>query len=498
MPQVDIRHPEYEQYLPVWTKCRTVIEGEDAVKDAGQDFLPRLSSNQSEESYDGYKTRASFFAGTSRASEAINGMIFRKDPTIENVPETLQESMENIDTEGNSIVTFIKKVTSNIIDVGRSIVLVDMSQNGGESEPYLAHYAAENLINWKTDVDANGKKYLKLAALFEQVEDPDDEFGHGTTDRVRVLSLRVPADAEEGAAPVYTVQVYEKQIIKDEKTGEEHEEWVLLSTVVPMIRGEGLSEIPLVVINVKMLGPAVEKPPLLDVANVNLSLYRTSADLEHGRHWVALPTPWLAGFALEDNRGIGIGSGSAYITENENAKAGFLEFSGAGLNSLETASSEKKEEMANLGARLLVAEKAAVEAAETARLKKMGESSVVSSLAKTVGEGITTALRWWHDWRGGMDSEISVELNVDYLDNLINVEVLKVLMQAVISGQMSWPTFFFNLKRAELVPGDRTEKEEADLIDTGSPNASAMGNPTSGNDEENEEDDENEEEENQE
>ena len=42
-------HPEYDASLPAWQRARDVLAGEDAVKAAGEKYLPRLDSQSDEE-----------------------------------------------------------------------------------------------------------------------------------------------------------------------------------------------------------------------------------------------------------------------------------------------------------------------------------------------------------------------------------------------------------------------------------------------------------------
>ena len=47
-------HPDYDATLPQWLRARDVLSGEDAVKAAGERYLPRLDS-QSEKEYSAYR-----------------------------------------------------------------------------------------------------------------------------------------------------------------------------------------------------------------------------------------------------------------------------------------------------------------------------------------------------------------------------------------------------------------------------------------------------------
>jgi len=60
-------HAKYDASAAAWARARDVLAGEDAVKAAGERYLPRLDS-QSEEEYAGHQTPASLFgAGFRRA-----------------------------------------------------------------------------------------------------------------------------------------------------------------------------------------------------------------------------------------------------------------------------------------------------------------------------------------------------------------------------------------------------------------------------------------------
>src|SRR5262252_5572456 len=80
MPQ-DTTHPEYDEYVELWRTITDVLCGEDAVKEAGQRYLPQMSG-QDVEDYEAYKDRGSFFAATSRTQIALIGFLFRKDPVL--------------------------------------------------------------------------------------------------------------------------------------------------------------------------------------------------------------------------------------------------------------------------------------------------------------------------------------------------------------------------------------------------------------------------------
>jgi hypothetical protein len=265
---------------------------------------------------------------------------------------------------------------------------------------------------------------------------------------------------------VYRVQIYKRV---NNKVGKDTFE--LLEDVIPRRSGgKPFDYIPFRMLGIVGSNMDVDKSPILDLANVNLSHYRSSADLEHGRHWTAVPTPWAAGFELGPDDVLKVGSSTAWVTENPQARAGYLEFSGNGLSSLENALKEKQHIMAVLGARLLDEQKREAETAEALRLRQSGDNSVLSVVATSVSQAFEDVMRFVLDWKSGSrDGDISISVNTDFLAISMDSKMLVSLMTALQAGDISWDTFFYNMSRGELVPEGRTADQELALIETASP-----------------------------
>jgi hypothetical protein len=78
---VNTTHAEYDGALLAWLRARDVIAGEDAVKSAGERYLPRLEA-QTDEEYAAYRARAAFFNATARTADGYLGLIFRRPPFV--------------------------------------------------------------------------------------------------------------------------------------------------------------------------------------------------------------------------------------------------------------------------------------------------------------------------------------------------------------------------------------------------------------------------------
>ena len=165
--------------------------------------------------------------------------------------------------------------------------------------------------------------------------------------------------------------------------------------------------------------PAVEKLPLADIISANLDHYRLDADYKHGVHFTALPTAWVSG--LDKASSLRIGSSTAWVTETSGATAGFLEFTGQGLETFERAMDRDERLLAVLGSRLLEAQRKVGETATAIELRQSGENSILGNVAVNVSASLTQILRWGYWWNSTEESpddvnteQVLVELNTDF------------------------------------------------------------------------------------
>ena len=107
---VNSTHPDYDAAAAQWSRARDVIAGEDAVKAAGEKYLPRLDS-QSDEDYAAYLMRASFFGATARTLEEFLDLIFRRAPSLSiGGSEKLKAFVSDCDLWGMDLVRYARRV----------------------------------------------------------------------------------------------------------------------------------------------------------------------------------------------------------------------------------------------------------------------------------------------------------------------------------------------------------------------------------------------------
>jgi len=460
---VNSTHAQYDENASLWKRCRDVIEGEDAVKTEGTLYLPKPSGLNGEE-YQNYKLRALFFNATRRTLGGYLGMIFRKDPEVA-VPGVIEPYLNDVTLSATTFPDFCRYVTSEILSVGRAGVLVDVQDERVASgrRPYFVPYAAEQIINWRTDT-RDGKEILTLVVLSETMTEPgDDEFTDKEYQQYRVLDL---ATADENGQPLssprYRVRVYRE--VSEEKESAIALQYEAFPTFA---NGDYLDFIPFVLWGAEGYDAAVQPPPMLDLISVNLSHYLTSADLEWARYWVAFPGIFVCGIDTEQK--LTIGGGRIWKFENPETTVGTIGGESRNFEALESADQNKKRMMATLGARLLEEQKADSESAETVRLRQSGEQSTLQSIANLTAYAIAQALRWMAQWSGANPDDVTLRFNSEYVAPKMDPALLAQLLSAVQAGQMSFETFYQNLVRGGVARENITAEEERQAIDAQTP-----------------------------
>lgn len=408
----------------------------------------------SDSDYYSYMNRAEFFNATGRTLDGLHGMMFRVNPLIEH-DSGFEQYLENVDKKDNSFTQFISDCAYSALQVGFGGVLIDAPQGADEISvreaerrkefPYLAYYKAEDIINWRYVSSGRGE-VLSLVVLRESVTvSENDEFSQKTEILYRVLDLHE--------------NVYRQRLLRENGTEVQAE-------VYPLKFGKPLPYIPFYFLPSK----TPEKPILLDLVNVNLAWYRKSADYESGLHYTSVPTPYTIGWTPQsigyDEAGnpiekeperIKLSSASFVHFPDEVRAVGMLEFNGTGIGTIANAMEKDEERMAILGARIISAEKKGVEAAETAKIHRAGENSVLAAFANNLSTVFTRVLTDYLEWVVAREiSGVRITVNTDYDVAGMSASELTAYVSAWQQGAISRRVLFHNLKTGEALPDGMT------------------------------------------
>jgi hypothetical protein len=450
---VDTIHPDYSRVSNMWTRCRDVIQGRDRLnevdKRSANGVYLQKPTGLSEAEFHAYCDRASFFNASARTKEAITGLILAKPA---NFDYPIEEHLNDVTNTGIKLREFAQSVIDDEVEITRTGVLVeypsvDTSQfTKAEVEslnlrPYLVKYSGEQITNWKVGT-VNNSQRLTMVTLKESIDSSEDEFSHEEDVQYRVL------DISNG---VYRIRVF----TKNDKDEDE-----IVSELYPKINGEYLTEIPFYIVG----GARVRKPMMNDLIDTNIAHYRNSADFEHALRFT-IPTAVVTGAALTPETGeFRIGGLSAWVFQNPDARASYLEFKGDGLRPVKDAIKDKEFRMAILGARMLADEKRASEAVSTVEIRTAGERAIIANTADDVSDTITKALKVMAKWSGKDDSKVKYKLNIDYGIGRLDYHTIKELVASWQADAITSKTLFENLVKGDIISPDETFDDYQDQL----------------------------------
>lgn len=463
MNNVDIQSTEYQKDINSWEKVRDCVEGSKAVKAKTTIYLPQPSpSDNNAKRYESYLLRANFVNVTARTLNGLAGAVLRKPPKID-LPPQLEYMEVDSDGSGCSIFQSSKETLSDVIQVGRAGLLVDFPAIEGDTPVTLQEeqslnlrasilkYKAESIINWK-EVKVGAETILKMVVLTETEDlfDENDPFQNKTITVYRLLALDKSGN------------YYQEEYIQSSETGTKGTFVLRKERAYPRLAdGSLLNRIPFIFIGSKDLKPTVDKSPLLDLADLNLSHYRNSADLEEMVFVVGQPTLIMTGLSqnwIDDKKRkpAKVGSRSS-ISLPIGADAKFIQINESQL--ADKVMARKEEQMVAIGARVITKQTGGVEAAESLRIKASGESSILSNIAGNVSEGYTRALRISALFMGANPEDVVFELNMDFLAEKLTPDEARMLAELWQKGIFPKADLRDALRKGELLRKDREDED---------------------------------------
>jgi hypothetical protein len=439
-------HPKYTEMLPLWTIMEDVCKSEYHMHKQGERYIYRLDK-MTDAQYAAYVNRAEFPLYTKHAMDSFVGMSMRKDLLISGIDKDTV-FFNNCDGKGSSLKKYAKNLVKHFLQYSRCGTLVDMPPTDkvmsiGEAEAKnikarLVFYNHSSIINWRTQV-VNNEDTLSLVVLKEEVEVSDNIFSHTTESQYRVLLL------DEG---VYKQRLYNNK-------------GVLVSEHIPKMKGSPLKYIPFVIHG----GVIPIHPVLLPIAEQNIHWYRKDADYQHGLHYTALPTPWMAGVDYDDpNRPTTIGPSELWVLP-DGATCGMLEFSGAGLSQIEKSMDKTMTNITVLSSQILVPKNTFDETATAASIRNATETASLSSIVAFLSIELSEIVKVALQWNSLPHQGVVIEINSDFIPLTLSGADVSAYVSSFLKEGFSRRTLFDVLKKGEIVPGDRQFEDEVKDIE---------------------------------
>ena len=439
-----VRNLDAIAMMPDWGVMAAVTRGTNYIRDLSETYLPQ----EPREDQDAYTTRVDrsvLSPYTSRLIETAAGAILRKPIHIEGDQYWL-DMAQNIDGLGSSINEYARRALVSSLTFGHSAILIDYPPATGAinlaeeramgRRPYFVHVDAPQIWGWRKE---DGTNRLLQVRIHDYDVRPLNEFGEEQIEQMRVIY--------PGRYDLYTLG---QEVVEFSATG-----------------GYSLDEIPLVPIYSNRRGLLISQPPLLDIANLNITHYQRQADLIHALHIAAMPTLVLEGW--DDTTGNATMGVNYAIAMQPGNKAYYVQADATSFDAQMAELQSLESQMSTLGVTKLFGQKFVAESAEAKRIDQAQSNSVLSIISQELESALNQAFAFAAQYVGMEPPEITIDRDFDYY-RLIGQDVA-VLSQLNEAGKISNAMLLEILRRGEILPDNINIEDEAEAADM---NATAL------------------------
>ena len=282
---------------PHWLLIETLLQGTYGIRKKHRKYLPQ-EPRELDEAYDNRLIRSVLAPFYVRLERMLAGMLTRKPVRLNDVSDMIREQLFDVDLEGNDLNVWTYETAKKCIRYGHVGVLVDAPAAGQNGRPYWVTYTPRDILGWRTEIK-DGKQVLTQLRLSERTIVPDGLYGEKEIEQVRLLT--------PGAFEIHRKGKQGNFEVVDEGT-------------------TSLSEIPFSVAYANRLNLLESRPPLDDIAELNLKQYQVQSDLDNQLHISAVPMLAIYGFPQSAEE-ISAGPGEA-LALPEGARSEYIEPAG--------------------------------------------------------------------------------------------------------------------------------------------------------------------------
>ena len=455
--RVDSANVAYKSMVQKWKLVRTLDAGTWAMRNAGEDYLPRFEA-ETWQDWERRRDRSVLFNAFSRSANALTGKVFARDVILnENVPNRLREMAENIDLSGNNISVFSKRFFRDGLVSGLGYILVDFptqtnvrtlrqEQESG-ARPYFVHIKPESLIAGRSTL-LNGQEVWTHARIMEVSEEPDpvNEFAEMKVFRIRVF--------DRTDAGVF-FRIFRKK----------GKDW-LLETPSTLISP---TQIPIVPWYTDRTGFMTSNLVMEDLAHKNVEHWQSASDQRNILTKTRFPMLAMTGVSEaenEDDEGTIVAPGSVLASENEGARFSWVEPQGNAISAGRRDLEDLKMEMQILAMEPLITRPGAITATEKA-IDTAEANCTLQALAAGMKDAIENALDIAASYIGEGDGG-NIDLNSDFGLNASDAKQIEALIAMRNRGDISRETLWAEMKRRGILDDKFSPDDEGDrLMDEG-------------------------------
>ena len=381
---------------------RALIGGTESML-AEPEYLPQEPAEEDDD-YEIRRNRSVLFNAFRRAVCVLVGKPLARKIVRAGIPPAVEPLLDDVDGRGTPLELFCRDWFFRAWVDGECSVLVD----------FPGELALPRDANLKQEREANLRPYLVLVPAADLIGLRKAREGGGRVlDQIRIrCTTTVPLGAY-GEETVEQVRVFNRD--GSYAAFEKNDEG--LPVLVQSGRFD-LSRIPLVTLR---LG---DTPPLLDLAYLNLTHFRSSSDQRHILHVARVPLLFGPGFSDEDL----VVSPNAFISNtNSDSDLKYVEIQGGAIAAGASDLASLQEQMAMLSMEMLIPRSTGNVTATARALEFAESSSDAQAAALQLQEAINDVLELLCEWLGVDVGLANLSVVTDFGITLGDMQELQVL-----------------------------------------------------------------------
>jgi hypothetical protein len=315
-------------------------------------------------------------------------------------------------------------------------VLVDAPAAGSNGRPYWVTYTPREILGWRTEL-VDGAQNLVQLRLLEKVIQHDGEYGEKEVEQVRVLT---PGGFE----------IHQRDTKGELKKIEEGT--------------TSLDYIPFTVAYSNRVNVMESRPPMEDIAELNLKAYQVQSDLDNQLHISAVPMLAFYGFpsAAEE---VSAGPGEA-IAFPADGRAEYIEPGGKSYDAQFKRLEQIAGQINELGLSAVLGQKLSAETAEAKRIDRSQGDSTMMVIAQNMQDMIDNCLQYHADYLQESQAG-SCFVNRDFLGARLEPQEIQSLLQLYTAGTITQETLLNQLAEGEVLGDDFEVEAELEATQNG-------------------------------
>jgi hypothetical protein len=438
---------------------RTLIGGTRAMRKAGKKYLPQ-EPLESDEAYQNRLERTVLYNAFSHAVRNLAGKMLAKGAKVkEKTPKQIADLLDDVDLQGRNLDVFIKDCVEDAMTVGLTHILVDHPVVGGNQKipmsvadekalgvrPYMVHIKSERIIGWKVD-RVNGIDKLMMVRIVEHVTVPDGQWDEKEIIQIRVLR---PGSWE----------TWREKAVEGGKT-----EWAKFDGGETTLK----DAIPLITLYTRRTDFMEAKPPLDDLAHMNVAHWQSSSDQRHIVHVARVPL--LFGTGLDEDQGkVEVGP-NRLLKGPVGSDLKYVEHGGSAIRSGVQDLQSIEDKMSVLALEPVLQDKPGTQTATARSIDTAEAQSVMKTVVENIADGISTCFWFmakWMDLAGTEYGGVTIECDDPY--SLTDAAGLQELSQARGRGDISRIAYIKEMKRRGIIAEEYDAEADQALIDQETP-----------------------------